>query len=35
LRALNAEAGGLFIWPELRRIADAEAARFLEARGAW
>lgn len=30
---LNTEAGRLFVWPELRRLVEWEAARFLRARG--
>lgn len=32
-REINAEAGGVFVWPELRRFVEWEAARFLRARG--
>lgn len=34
LREMNAAAGYVFVWPELRRLADAEAARFLDQRRA-
>lgn len=34
LRAVNEEHGRVFVWPELREIAEREAAMFLRGQGA-
>jgi hypothetical protein len=34
LRAVNEDGGWLFVWPELRDIAESEAAMFLRGKGA-
>ncbi len=34
LRAVNEEQGRVFVWPELREIAEREAAMFLRGQGA-